>query len=362
MYKIIYQSILINISPAVANLYTKGACALNLCANHGQCILDGNLGFKCECINGWEGALCTKRSDPCNKKSSKYICDRKNTEKCIKSLEGPMCICKSAEPPDGYAGLTDPDGNPFKWVYASSDCSGTEVVQDVCNSEFLVYQHPDPKYRLAIHREQAYLPATGSFDKFQCKSKEIRFSGLDCFMSGRIHNKITKQCDYCPRGQIGRSDKCYDCRQGHVCPVNTGLEQKCPAGTFATRGADKCTQCPAGEFSNEGSEKCERCNPGSELGRHGSCVICQAGKVSPDGLKCVFCPAGEVSDRGGTSCSFCNEGYFCPENSSDEIKCPVNQYCEEKVSEPIPCPNGQTSNENSASCMSCNQECGKLIN
>lgn len=108
--------------------------------------------------------------------------------------------------PAGYENLRDPNYQTFKWVYASDDCSGTDIVQDTCNADFVVFEDANVDNRFSIDRFQAGLPDKSSLQKYACKSMKISFSIPNC-QPGYAGNP----CAQCPANtySLGQSALFY---------------------------------------------------------------------------------------------------------------------------------------------------------
>lgn len=176
---------------------------------------------------------------------------------------------------------------------------------------------------------------------------------------GTVDEKACQACPegfYCPRG----TGNPIQCTPGHYCPEETPLQITCPGGFYCNnetnyqqaicpvnmhcaRGTAEPVPCDNKHVCEIGTETPEYCQPGryvidnSQYNFANECKECPPGTYSfydTDG--CAPCPAGYVcygetntgrptllvQDRG----EICPKGHYCPEGSSEAIRCPPGTY------------------------------------
>lgn len=93
----------------------------------------------------------------------------------------------------------------------------------------------------------------------------------------------------------------------------------CPAGGYCTKGVSEPISCPAGTFNMfegaESSSDCSACWPGYYC--QGSNLPEPTGKC-PEGYYCL--------ERTITPSLIAQAGYYSPEGSAAQIKCPRGYY------------------------------------
>ena len=179
-------------------------------------------------------------------------------------------------------------------------------------------------------------------------------------------------CTICPKGSkcssVNPTDPSDPTKPDEPGPVGP---EKCPKGTYAGEGSDKCTACPGGTHaSNVGSDHCDTCPVGTECGGGtGDPKPCSPGTYAenPGTTTCIKCSGGTyTSTTGSTSCTTCPEGNKCEPGSDKPTKCPAgtfstagssectkcarNTYSEAGATSCLPCDTGWESDEGSAAC------------
>ena len=137
----------------------------------------------------------------------------------------------------------------------------------------------------------------------------------------------------CPIGKFRSStlgvdsNACVQCTEGYHCPEKglSAPKSACPAGYFCRieTGSNKHYLCPAGARCEAGSVDYEPCpnkmyqpEPG-----HASCESC------PPGYYCNNAGATDVLKATRAEIpQICSPGHYCPENSEQEIDCPMGTF------------------------------------
>lgn len=93
-----------------------------------------------------------------------------------------------------------------------------------------------------------------------------------------------------------KSGLCESVPFGHFSPAADDAMYECPAGTFATGGASRCTPCEAGSYASyAGSGSCLLCTPGEYASKRGSlfCNTCNGMYYFGPGSDAVYCNDGQ---------------------------------------------------------------------
>ena len=161
------------------------------------------------------------------------------------------------------------------------------------------------------------------------------------------------------------------CRAGYYCPIGSPGELLCPGGYICVARSETSDPCQAGYFCPPGSEFEMRCEypfycppisaepqpcPGGYVARNislyedllrvsqnDSCLLCEEGFYTNDGIMCFECP----------------EGYYCPIGTSNPLEnpCPVGHYCPPGSASAVSCKRGTYNPErrsvNESDCIPC---------
>ncbi len=115
-------------------------------------------------------------------------------------------------------------------------------------------------------------------------------------------------CTDCPMGELASSDhsNCAPCGPGTQ--VAGGRCENCAAGTFSASGV-ACLDCPIGKISAEAASGCQACNSGDTTysARSATCAPC-VGSAGQNGI-CDVCPEPTVPSADRTGCVACQRGY-----------------------------------------------------
>ncbi|OQS02383.1 hypothetical protein THRCLA_21431 [Thraustotheca clavata] len=221
--------------------------------------------------------------------------------------------------------------------------------------------------------------------------------------AGTFNNNTGQaSCQICPARYycLANSTAPLPCPPGYYCPVQTqyGTQFPCLSGTFSNsallQSSNECLDCPPGQYcsglppTNVSTGFCSSpyfCSRRATSPRPNdtSGGLCSAGYVCLDGASIpnptdnvtgYACPAGKYCPPGspyplgcspGTyspllgagACLGCQGGFYCPQNTSVPVVCPVGSFCPQNSSQPLPCPIGTYSNNTSlvsaAQCPMC---------
>eukprot|EP01043_Picozoa_sp_COSAG02_P035790 COSAG02_NODE_2585_length_8476_cov_18.560821_4_plen_1936_part_00 len=190
-------------------------------------------------------------------------------------------------------------------------------------------------------------------------------------------------CDPCAPGTYEQLPEGY-WEEGSACVAGTtptcrSLQcQPCEPGTFEPgRGSTRCQPARAGHFvsepgavnhtlcdvtlyqDEEGQTECKQCDRGNEPNGgwlRTSCVECDPGRASKDGLHCDLCPSGRFeADAASFECGQADLGHFVDiEGQTRQFPCPDGsvglsygmEICE-------PCQPGYESTNNHTACTAC---------
>ncbi len=190
-------------------------------------------------------------------------------------------------------------------------------------------------------------------------------------------------CDPCAPGTYEQLPEGYF-EQGTACMAGTSPTcrtlqcQPCEPGTFEPgRGSTECEPARTGHFvseygavnhtlcdatlyqDEEGQTECKQCDRGNQPNGgwlRTSCVECNAGRASKDGLHCDLCPSGRFeTDVGSFECDQADLGHFVDlEGQTRQLPCPDGSVglsygldiCE-------PCQPGYESTGNHTTCSAC---------
>lgn len=165
-------------------------------------------------------------------------------------------------------------------------------------------------------------------------------------------------CKLCPRGTYQNREGASNCKK---CPAGYFNQYKgaqgidlcdpCKAGTFSkTRGATSksvCKPCPRGKDSLDGSSRCVSCPAGTVIS---NCPLMQEFDATLIPGMCLACSfgfgstggAGCVRERAELKCRKCPEGYFSSKRNSKECsKCDVTKISTPGSSKCFTCPPGK---------------------
>ena len=164
-------------------------------------------------------------------------------------------------------------------------------------------------------------------------------------------------CTNCPAGSytpnIG-SNFCPQCEPGSYsstegstictkCPAGTYNSNygsnnilsclKCPVGTYSPTGSSSCLPCPIGKYNViEGAAICKNSPDGSSNNvesqtSSASCIKCNPGYYSNNGMQCTICAPGTFSSsEGSSSCTNAPPGYYTPGGSLQPIIATAGTY------------------------------------
>ncbi|XP_049323141.1 zonadhesin isoform X1 [Astyanax mexicanus] len=157
---------------------------------------------------------------------------------------------------------------------------------------------------------------------------------------------------FCPAGSVIGREPGHQCPPGHACPYGSVEPAICPSGAYQSQPAQPyCQPCPPGFYCLEGAS---------------APVPCPAGTMSPvEGLQspldCSLCPPGFYCNTTAlTSPSgACNAGHFCSSGATESAPvsqrygdvCPAGWYCPQQSSAPVPCPVGHYFSDKGASSL-----------
>ncbi|KAL8270980.1 hypothetical protein Esti_005101 [Eimeria stiedai] len=137
----------------------------------------------------------------------------------------------------------------------------------------------------------------------------------------------------------GWGGKKIPCSIGYFSRVQLGTSalhcEPCPARMMCDNETNEVFVCPKGHF----------CPTGTATGKERPC------------LPGTYSPSTSLADSG--ECISCLPGYYCPQGSSHQIKCPRGSYCPKRTASPghYPCPGGTYNNEEMAidivQCLPC---------
>ncbi|KAI4904543.1 hypothetical protein NFI96_029611 [Prochilodus magdalenae] len=167
---------------------------------------------------------------------------------------------------------------------------------------------------------------------------------------------------FCPAGTAMAYKSGQQCPPGHACPYGSVKPAICLSGTYQSQPAQpSCHPCPPGFYCLEGASAPVPCPAGTVSqvkGLHSllDCPTCPPGLycnstalTSPSGP----CSAGHFCSSGATETApvsqrygdICPAGYYCPEQSSAPLPCPVGHYLADKGASSwdscSPCPPGR---------------------
>ncbi|XP_062273839.1 proprotein convertase subtilisin/kexin type 5-like [Scomber scombrus] len=165
-----------------------------------------------------------------------------------------------------------------------------------------------------------------------CSEKSFRNKKGDC----EACEPLCKTCSVSARD-------CSSCYPGHFLTARRTCALRCESGTFANKVSSQCEACPKGCIMCQDAQQCQRCHNLFYL-YNGACVVdCprgipQSGICQPCASKCASC-------HGNTShCLSCDRQYLLLDHSCRE-NCPEGYYATER--ECLRCP---------ADCRECNQD------
>jgi hypothetical protein len=109
-------------------------------------------------------------------------------------------------------------------------------------------------------------------------------------------------------------------------PGADGLCTFCPIGTYALAGSLKCTHCTSGFSSPPNSVSPDACYPKTNKKvKTSSCNAGSAPVSQANGSKlCTFCVVGTYATAGAEVCSQCPVGFSSPVNSVSKDACYAN--------------------------------------
>ena len=175
-------------------------------------------------------------------------------------------------------------------------------------------------------------------------------------------------CECTPEVTVDSHIHGIPCSASYYCPVGSAFELLCPGGYRCGSQATEPTPCDEGHHCPPGSEVQVRCEypfycpalsdipslcPNGSIARNSSmlrispedsCVTCEPGYYSDDGLECYLCPEGYYcQDPGVHPFNFpCTVGHYCPAGSFSPTPCPEGYYNSQdrstNISDCIPCP------------------------
>tara|TARA_B100001093_G_scaffold508464_2_gene570721 strand:+ start:2185 stop:6999 length:4815 start_codon:yes stop_codon:yes gene_type:complete len=150
----------------------------------------------------------------------------------------------------------------------------------------------------------------------------------------------TNHCSICEQGKYSNKvgGICIDCPAGYANEDYESSEcEKCSKGQF-TNGVHTiyCNDCPAGYYNEfEGQNNCKSCSRGkysivSSSSNKDDCLNCDDGKISNSGdITCIFCQTGRWTND-GILCKNCTHGKYSNAIgliSDDDCElCPIGKY------------------------------------
>ena len=168
-------------------------------------------------------------------------------------------------------------------------------------------------------------------------------------VDSHIHGISCRAGYYCPAG----STEELLCPGGHICLSRAGVPIPCRAGYFCSPGSEVETICEYPIYCSEETSDPLLCSAGyiarnvSEsndtlrTSLDNSCIECQAGTFSTDGVACQVCPEGFYCPRATSYPLECEKGHYCPEGSANGVACRSGTY------------NGQMGSINETDCLLC---------
>ena len=145
------------------------------------------------------------------------------------------------------------------------------------------------------------------------------------------------------------------CQKGFECKIGAIQQVPCDKGTFQSdEGQEECKECDSGKYCQYGSTSGTESETLCEVGMHcpetkmEGALPCKPKEYqdTPGSTGCKPCTDGKYCDRyglnkemncpGGYWCdatqdsgkaNMCEPGYYCPENSKEQIKCKRGHYC-----------------------------------
>ncbi|CAK8677709.1 unnamed protein product [Clavelina lepadiformis] len=155
-----------------------------------------------------------------------------------------------------------------------------------------------------------------------------------------------KYCD-----ELNQTSSTKDCDPGYFCrsgvnvsnpttTPSTGDGGVCPPGNYCPRGTGEPEGCDVGKYSDQmglqAADECLDCEPGK--------FCSTTGLTAPDG-NCTagyFCSGGSsTSTPTGTGGDLCSSGFYCPEGTPAELRCPAGGYSNSTgLAECTPCEPG----------------------
>lgn len=124
-----------------------------------------------------------------------------------------------------------------------------------------------------------------------------------------------------------RQSNCSICPQGYYCDESaTIIPKECPRGRFCVAQSGLPERCPAGTFSNDtgliSEAECIRCTPGYFCGSNGLTSptgVCDAG---------YYCSGGSMFSNPSDAAYglVCPPGHYCPPGSASGVPCPAGTF------------------------------------
>jgi hypothetical protein len=144
---------------------------------------------------------------------------------------------------------------------------------------------------------------------------------------GSALNITSGRCVPCSRGQesYGNSTACSACRPGFYSDSPGMMCQPCPAGQESNASRSGCIACKVGWHSTTEGSMCVGCAAGTESDdTRTGCVACVDGKYNDAvGGVCQPCPSDRVSDADRSGCRRCRSDLF-EFNGTCVSLCPVD--------------------------------------
>ena len=176
------------------------------------------------------------------------------------------------------------------------------------------------------------LPCTGC-DPGTYTSSEGSTVCKNCPAGSYTPNIGSKFCPQCDPGSYSSTEGSTICTK---CPAGTYNSNygstdatsclKCPTGTYSSAGSNSCLPCLIGKYNDvEGAENCKNCPDGSSNNSERqtsstSCIKCNSGYYSNNGMQCTICSPGTFStSQGSSSCINAPNGYYTPGGSLQPI-------------------------------------------
>eukprot|EP00347_Sterkiella_histriomuscorum_P024098 403332318 len=268
------------------------------------------------CVDGY----FSTGSGQCQKCPSGYYCD--NTKLQTGGVVQQKCI----------VGANCPAGSPFEPICAegkylsSTSCVNCDIGRycrggvdtGICTAGYFCQSgESSPTPPLLMCSANKYCPH-GATREAKCPTGYYRPT------KGAI--QVT-DCVECSAGYICINNQVpYECPKGFYCPYGTTSEIPCPIGTWSQStsliAANECQNCPSGYLCNKTNITDYSKYP------------CPKGRYCPSRAQRAFsCPAGTYRQTTGArmeaDCSTCPPGYYCPEGTTNPIRCKDGMYCPE---------------------------------